>query len=222
MQLRRENPVYGKSKIVVILRRDYGIIISESSVGSILKELMIRGKIKRYMSSRKKRKRKFNKHATKWKYGKEIRSPGEMVQIDHMSVSKNQRYFKHFQAWDPITKTIVADVSSDAKSITASRFLKKLIAELPFKLKSIQVDGGSEFMGEFEKECEARKIPLYVLPPKSPKYNGGVERGNRIFRDEFYDREEVIADNLHDIKTELHKAVLKYNTFRPHSALTLK
>ena len=81
------------------------------------------------------------------------------------------------------------------------------------------VDGGSEFMGEFEKECEARKIPLYVLPPKSPKYNGGVERGNRIFRDEFYDREEVIADNLHDIKTELHKAVLKYNTFRPHSAL---
>ena len=63
-----------------------------------------------------------------------------MVQLDHMTVSKNQKIFKHFQAWDPITKTIIADVSSNAKSVTAKKFLQKLIKELPFKIKSIQVD----------------------------------------------------------------------------------
>ena len=130
LRIRKENHTYGKSKIVVIIKRDHGVKISESSVGRILKDLMIRGKISRYISSRKKRKRRFNKHAIRWEYGKVVNDPGEMIQIDHMSVSKNQKSLKHFQAWDPITKTIVADVSSNAKSITAKRFLEKLIEEL--------------------------------------------------------------------------------------------
>ncbi|MEE9273671.1 MAG: hypothetical protein V3U57_10475, partial [Robiginitomaculum sp.] len=51
----------------------------------------------------------------------------------------------------------------------------------PFTIKSIQVDGGSEFMAEFEQACEDVNIPLIVLPPSRPTYNGGVERGNRTF-----------------------------------------
>ena len=82
------------------------------------------------------------------------------------------------------------------KALLAKRFLKKLIDEVPFKVKSIQVDGGSEFMGDFEQECKARKIPLFVLPPKTPKYNGGVERGNRIFREEFYNRDDLLGDTM--------------------------
>jgi hypothetical protein len=53
------------------------------------------------------------------------------------------------------------------------------------------VDGGTEFMADFEKECEILKVPLYVLPPSRPQYNGGVERGNRIFREEFYARKDI-------------------------------
>jgi hypothetical protein len=37
----------------------------------------------------------------------------------------------------------------------------------------------SEFMAEFEHACADKKIRLYVLPPKSPKMNGAVERCNR-------------------------------------------
>ena len=32
-----------------------------------------------------------------------------------------------------------------------------------------------EFMKHFENGCEENNIPLYVLPPRSPKYNGRVE-----------------------------------------------
>ena len=62
-------------------------------------------------------------------------------------------------------------------------------------------------------------IPLVVLPPARPKYNGGVERGNRTFREEFYACRDLIADSIGAMRFELRKAVDKYNTFRPHHAL---
>ena len=61
------------------------------------------------------------------------------------------------------------------------------------------------------------KIPLILLPPARPKYNGGVERGNRTF--EFYACRDLIADSIGVMRFELRKAVEKYNTFRPHHAL---
>ena len=62
-------------------------------------------------------------------------------------------------------------------------------------------------------------IPLVVLPPARPKYNGGVERGNRTFREEFYACRDLIADSIGAMRFELRKAVDRYNTFRPHHAL---
>ena len=34
---------------------------------------------------------------------------------------------------------------------------------MPFPVKAIQVDGGSEFMAEFETACPAKGIALYVV-----------------------------------------------------------
>ena len=62
-------------------------------------------------------------------------------------------------------------------------------------------------------------IPLVVLPPARPKYNGGVERGNRTFREEFYACLDLIANSIGAMRFELRKAVDRYNTFRPHHAL---
>lgn len=42
------------------------------------------------------------------------------------------------------------------------------------------MDGGYEFVAHFEEECQNLDIPLYVLPPSSPKYNGEAERSNAI------------------------------------------
>ena len=218
--IRKENPTYGKAKITIILRRDFGINLSESSVGRVIKKLTIEGKIIKSCSAAKaKRKRKFTNHAKRWKYGMKAKNPGELIQIDHMSVTKHNIAMKEFRAWDPITKVIVADVVSKATSSAAAKFLRKVLREMPFKVKSIQVDGGSEFMADFEKECEKSKIPLYVLPPSRPQYNGGVERGNRIFREEFYAREDIEAESIGEFKSELKKAVHKYNSYRPHFSL---
>jgi transposase InsO family protein len=222
LSLRRENPTYGKAKISAILKRDHSLMLSESTIGRILKRLMEKGLILKSLSApRQKRKRNFQKHAQPWKYGMRPLKPGQMIQIDHMSVSVNQITIKHFQAWDPKSKYIQAHVYSRATSRTAKKFLLELIKTTPFKISSIQVDGGSEFMLHFEEACDELDIKLYVLPPKRPQYNGGVERGNRTFREEFYARRHMLADSTRDINIELQKAVHKYNSYRPHANLNM-
>jgi len=220
LRIRRQNPTYGKAKISVILRRDHGQTISESTVGRILKTLFKKGLVQKSLSApRQKRKRNFQKHARPWRYGMKGLKAGQMVQIDHMSVSCNQVTIKHFQAWDPSSKFIQANAYSTATSQTAKKFLLELLEKAPFKISSIQVDGGSEFMLHFEEACAELSIDLYVLPPKRPQYNGGVERGNRTFREEFYARRNLLADSVRAINAELQKAVKKYNTYRPHFSL---
>jgi hypothetical protein len=58
---------------------------------------------------------------------------------------------------------------------------------MPFAIRAIQVDGGSEFHAAFEAECQRRALRLFVLPPRSPKLNGAVERAQRTHREEFYE-----------------------------------
>ena len=217
LRIRRENPTYGKAKIATIMMRDFAVRVSQSTVGRILKHLKEKGLLTLSISApRAKRTRKFNKHAERWTYGMKAKHIGELVQIDHMSVTKNNCSVKHFQAWDRKSKYLYATVYSTATALNAKKFLIELIENAPFPIKSIQVDGGSEFMREFEEECQKRNIALYVLPPKRPQYNGGVERGNRTCREEFYRQNSILADSVQAIRYELKKYINKYNSFRPH------
>ena len=62
-----------------------------------------------------------------------------------------------------------------------------MLHRIPFPVRALQVDGGSEFYADFEAACQRKEIPLFVLPPKSPKLNGHVERANRTHTEEFYE-----------------------------------
>jgi transposase InsO family protein len=221
LALRRANKTWGKAKIAAVLERDHKVNISESTVGRILLFLREKHLITRARSRPQKRRRDFTRgHARPWKYKKynDI-SLGERIQIDHMSATKNGVAVKHFMAWERKSKHIHAQIYSNAKATSARKFLRELVEIAPYQILSIQVDGGSEFMAEFETECEALKIPLKVLPPSKPKYNGGVERANRTFREDFYEEPSLLADSLGALRFELKKAVVNYNTYRPHSAL---
>jgi IS30 family transposase len=79
---------------------------------------------------------------------------------------------------------------------------------MPFKIKSIQVDSGSEFMKCFEKICQALGIELYVLPPSRPQYNHGVEPRNRTFREGFY-ATNIPADSVGEFKYHLRQSGVK-------------
>ncbi len=80
------------------------------------------------------------------------------MQIDHMSVPirGTGKTIKHFDAICPVSIIAVSSAHTTASSRAAASFLEDVIHRLPVRLKSIQVDGGSEFMKEFEKACESK------------------------------------------------------------------
>ena len=63
-----------------------------------------------------------------------------------MTVTKNGISFKHFYAWERKSKLIVAQIYSQAISSYAEKFLEHSLKTALYKVLSIQIDGGSEFM----------------------------------------------------------------------------
>ena len=99
-----------------------------------------------------------------------------------------------------------------------SAFLDKVLADMPFPIEAIQVDGGSEFKAEFEQACQAKGLRLYELPPKRPQLNGAVERCNGSWRYEFYETYDL-PHTVEALNPILDSFQHLYNYHRPHGAL---
>ncbi len=222
VKLRGENPRWGKDKVVIFLREE-GYQVSASTVGRILRYAKGRGilrePIPNYISARKRlRKRPY----PRIQYGAkdyEARQSGDIVQVDTLDLRPLPGVIlKHFTAYDVVSKWNVLSVYRQASAATATHFLDILKDRMPFPVKAIQVDGGSEFGPIFEDECQHRGIKLFVLPPRSPKLNGGVERAHRTHTEEFYEVTDSSFE-LAELRQELLEWETKYNTIRPHQAL---
>lgn len=220
LKLREQYPRWGRDKLVVLVRED-GYRVSASTVGRILRRLKDRGVLKEPLAnhiSARKRPRK-RPYARRKPRGYEVTQRGDMVQLDTLDIRPLPGVLlKHFTAHDVISKWNVLSVHSRASSAMAARFLDILAARMPFPVKAIQVDGGSEFEAVFEEECQRRGMRLFVLPPRSPKLNGGVERAHRTHTEEFYEVTDSSFD-LAQLQGELLEWERIYNTVRPHQAL---
>jgi len=220
LSIREEYPCWGKDKLAILLRNEHWQV-STSMVGRILTQLKKRGLLReppRNGLSTKKR-RYPRPYAIRKPKDYPITQAGDLVQVDTLDVRPLPGVvFKHFTARDIISRWDVLEVHTKATSSNAVGFLDTLVRRMPFRLNAIQVDGGSEFEAAFEQECKKRGIQLFVLPPRSPKLNGHVERANRTHTEEFYE----LYDGELKI-TSLNKALQEwesvYNCIRPHQAL---
>jgi len=61
-------------------------------------------------------------------------------------------------------------------------------------------------------------LPLFVLPAKSPKLNGHVERSHRTHNEEFYQL-QAEPDQLPALNRPLRPWEKTYNCIRPHRSL---
>ena len=189
LKLREEYPRWGKDKLVVLLR-EKGISCSASTAGRIIRKLKERGILKEsvpnHISARKRQRQRPYAIRKPKDYG--ISHSGDLVQLDTLDVRPLPgALLKHFTAHDVISRWNTVGVYSRATANTATDFLDALQERVPFPVKAIQVDGGSEFEAIFEEECQRRGIKLFVLPPRSPKLNGAVERAQQTHTEEFYE-----------------------------------
>ena len=219
-RLREEYPRWGKDKLVVLLRRE-GFICSTSMVGRILHRLKARGvliePVRNYVSAHRRGLRR--PYGIRKPKGYEVKDPGDLIQLDTLDIRPLPGVvIKHFTAHDVLSRWNVLEVHSRATATTAAHFLNNLQERMPFPIRAIQVDGGSEFEAIFEEECQRRGIKLFVLPPRSPKLNGGVERAHRTHTEEFYQVTESSFD-IAELRSTLLEWERTYDTVRPHQAL---
>ncbi|MDP2951726.1 MAG: helix-turn-helix domain-containing protein, partial [Chloroflexota bacterium] len=189
LHLREQWPRWGKDKLVVLLR-ERGWQVSTSMVGRILTSLKARGVLREPLrtgiSTRKRLWRR--PYAVRKPKGYAVKEPGDLVQVDTLDVRPLPGVvLKHFTARDVISRWDVIEAHTRATATTSAGFLDRLLQRMPFPVRAIQVDGGSEFQAAFETECQRRGLHLFVLPPRSPKLNGCVERANRTHTEEFYE-----------------------------------
>lgn len=220
VRLRERYPRWGKDKLWVLLK-EQGHNTSASTVGRILSYARKRGILREpkpiYVSA--------GKRARNRPYG--IRKPkeykveqaGDIVQLDTLDLRPLPGVvLKHFTAHDVLSKWDVIGIYRQATATSAAEFLEAIDVRMPFPVRAIQVDGGSEFESVFEEVCQRRGIKLFVLPPRSPKLNGGVERAHRTHTEEFYEVTDSTFE-LEELRGDLLKWETIYNTVRPHQAL---
>src|SRR5712691_2218572 len=219
--LRLQFPRWGKDKLAVLLRRQK-VAVSVSMVGRILTRLKQQGRLvepprsgvpgsRRPLRPRPYAVRKPREYAAS--------QPGDLVEVDTLDVRPIPGVvFKQFTARDVVSRWDVLQAHTRATAQTATQFLDTLQLRMPFPIRALQIDGGPEFAAEFEQACQQRGLHLFVLPPRSPKLNGAVERANRTHTEEFY---QVTACSLEmkKLNRELRHWEKIYNTVRPHQAL---
>ena len=116
-----------------------------------------------------------------------MRKPGDLVQVDTLDVRPFPWItLKQFTARDVVSRWDVIEARRRATATTAKEFIDTLEQRMPFKVKALQVDGGSEFYSDFEEEgvgsagpaCTWEKAITHGTPPGYP----GWQNVSKILR----------------------------------------
>lgn len=219
---REAHPRWGKRKLAVVLRRE-GWTVSVSTVGRTLARLRARGRLHEppvvVAQVKRQKGRRRRPYARRKPWGYVPHQPGDLVQVDTTTITLYPAVRRvHFTARDMVSRKDVLAAYKVGTSTAAAHFLREALPRMGFPIRALQIDGGSEFKAHFEAACQALGIQLFVLPPRSPKLNGQVERGHRTHQEEFYELVEVPEDlAAHNALLRAHEET--YNSIRPHQAL---
>lgn len=217
--LRLLHPHFGKVKIHSLLVKQ-GYHLSLSSVGRALHYFMQKGLITPIPLLKLHKERKFIRKFTS-SYSKPLPKQHKTpIELDHTIIYLRGKTHRVFVAYDRASKFTLSKAYPHATSGNAADFLDYFLSRWPYPPKELQVDGGCEFRGFFERMCQHMHITLFVLPPRSPKLNGGVERYNQTLQDEFFlPNYNTLPLDTSLLNKELEKWQKYYNEFRPHRSL---
>ena len=216
LALRRAHVRYGKMKLAVLYRKEYGTPVSSWKIQRVIEKHGIYFHPKRTEALRRKRRHnQAKKRITELK--KEIRT-GFLVAVDTVV-----RYWMGTKRYiltgiDTHSKIAFARMYTTKSSKNAADFLKRLHYLFDAKIENLTRDNGSEFRGAFDAGLHALQIEGYFSRVKTPTDNPVDERFNRTLNDEFIAMGNMTADcNLFNRK--LTDWLIEYNFRRPHQAL---
>ena len=237
-QLLNEHGTLGKNKVYHILKNmvKSGKLIlnkleqipSASTIGRIIKAMRELGRLKNKQKLTlngasgklyvvvKKRKKKLRRDGYKPK------KPGDLVQMDGIITYCYGKRVYILNAIDYVSAKAISIILPSNKSYQTAKALERVDELFGFKVKNIQTDNGSEFMGYFADMMEKLGKTHFYNYVKKPMWNGKVERFNRTLQEEWLadsDIQVLLSDNKDEAGKELQKYLNWYNNERPHQSI---
>lgn len=233
------HPELGKQKLYHLLRRyleDLGqteLLVSESTVGRILKQLREHGRLsskdKLSYNARTNRLSIRKKHSIKKlrrkDLGFKVKQPGDLVQIDGVEGHWLGKHYYIINAIDYASSKAVSCLLVNKSSAKTAEFLRDLSALMGFPIKAIQTDNGSEYTARFHEMADKLGIKHCFNYVKKPIYNGKIERFNRTIQEAL----SYSTDFLYDVVDDPERAQATidsylgfYNNDRPHASLNFR
>lgn len=212
-KLRRQYPYFSKYKLAVILKRDFDIELSSSTVGRIIKDHDL------FFRSPYKSKKDRNKRArTRLPKDFEATMPGDLVQSDtkHVPFFGQRRYF--YVIKDCLTKMTSIHVSTNISSKQSKIAFQNVKKHIPYEIKNSQNDNGSENLKELVTYLAGKGINQYFIRPRTPKDDAFVENMIGTIEREFI-QQGKLTFNIEEQQKLIDEWLVEYHTFRPHQAL---
>jgi len=139
-------PRWGKDKLVVLLRRQ-GLRLSSSMVGRILTRLRRSGELHEL------RRRRMSVQQRRWQRPYAVRKPadwvverpGDLVELDTLDIRPLPgKIWKQFTARDVVSRWDTLELGRRATAAAAADVLDRLAERMPFGVRAISIDNGSE------------------------------------------------------------------------------
>jgi len=224
ISLRKRNMEFGKKKLRVLHKKEYGKDISTWKIERVVRKHNLFPDKKRHkvlVEKRQKSKPKVRINTVK-SIIKHIKQFGFLWHIDAVIIYWYGERRIIFTAIEEYARIAYARVYKTNSSTYSGDFLKRLLYLCDGKIEVMHSDNGAEFEGEFEKACRKLNIARIYSRAYTPKDNSSLERFNRTIQEEWLDYSEVGLDDIHKANKDLTHWLIKYNYYRPHQALDYK
>jgi len=201
-------------------------IISESTIGRIIKELKEKGKLPQhlklsyYARTGKMTVRNQKKAKKLRRKDYQPQQAGDLVQIDAITlfIDGTKRYL--ITAIDVYGKFAFAYAYKSLSSASARDFTTKLIQVSPFLITRIQTDNGKEFHKFFAEYVRNQTIIHFYNYPRCPKMNTFIENFNGLIQRQYINwHYQELKSNVDGFNIDLMEYLLWYNTKKQHSAI---
>ena len=203
----KQHPFKGPQTLADLIEEEQGALIHKTTVWRILKRKGVRYGL-HYHRLKKKRKAYC------------LNEPGEEIQLDVCFPFGRARKARVFDAIDDCSRFVFGRIFDGHSQQEAIAFAEELIQAMPFTIKAIRTDCGSEFGRDFTAHLESLGIEHRKNPPYTPQHNGKIERYHRTLRDrELYSW--PFHASLDELNYRLSLWLHRYNFKNRHGGLDM-
>ena len=164
------HPWDGPQALADKLEEEYDVEMHKTTVWRILKRKGIR-----YGRNHKSRTRKKKLYC--------LEEPGQEIQLDVVFPFGRVRPERVYDAIDDCSRFVYAKLMPGHTQKDSIAFVNRLILAMPFTIKAIRTDQGTEFAKEFTEHLNKLGIEHKKNPAYTPQDNGKIESDHRTFKE---------------------------------------